>query len=33
MTGPYALDDPPDLTSENGTLRDGMDGDGSISNP
>ena len=32
-TGPHRLDQAPDLTSENGTLRDGMDGRGSTSNP
>ena len=33
MTGAYRLDDAPDLTSENGTPRDGVDGRGSTSNP
>jgi hypothetical protein len=33
MTGPYYLDGLPDLTSENGTLRDGMDGRGSTRRP
>ena len=33
MTGPYSLDELPDLTSEDCTLRDGMDGGGSTSNP
>jgi hypothetical protein len=33
MTGPYHLDGLPDLTSENGTLRDGMDGRGSTRRP
>jgi len=33
MTGPYRLDYPSDLTSENSTLRDDMDGGGSTSNP
>jgi hypothetical protein len=28
MTGAYRLDYAPDLTSENGTVRDGMDGRG-----
>lgn len=31
--GNNQLDDPPDLTSENATLRDGLDGPGSTSNP
>lgn len=29
MTGPYALDELPDLTSEDDTLQDGMDDRGS----
>jgi hypothetical protein len=33
MTGPYRLDDAPDLGSKDGTLGDGMDGCGSTSNP
>ena len=33
MTGPYRLDDLPDLISENGILRDGMDGGRSTSYP
>ena len=33
MTGAYGLDYPPDLTSENGTLGDSLDGRGSTSNP
>jgi hypothetical protein len=32
-TRPHQLDGPPDVTSENGTLRDGLDGGGSTSNP
>src|SRR5215204_7529102 len=32
-TGPYQLDGATDLTSEDDTLRDGMDGCGSTSNP
>jgi hypothetical protein len=33
MTEAYRLDYAPDLTSENGTLRDGVDGCESTSNP
>ena len=33
MTGAYQLDYAPDLTSDNGTLRDGMDRRGSTSHP
>jgi len=33
MTSLYQADTPPDLSSENGTLPDGMDGRGSTSNP
>jgi hypothetical protein len=33
ITGLYRLDDAPDLTYEDGTLRDGVDGCGSTSNP
>jgi hypothetical protein len=33
MTGPYHLDGLPELTSEDGTLRAGVDGRGSTSNP
>ena len=33
MTGPYRLDDPPDLTSEDATVRDVLDGRGSTSHP
>jgi hypothetical protein len=33
MTGPYRLDDPPNLTGENGTLHYGMDSRGSTSDP
>jgi hypothetical protein len=32
-TSPYQLDGQPDLSSENGTLCDGVDGRGSTSNP
>jgi hypothetical protein len=32
-TGAHRLDDPPDLTSKDGTTRDGVDGRGSTSNP
>ena len=33
MAGPYHLDGRPDLNSENGTLRHGVDRRGSTSNP
>jgi hypothetical protein len=33
MTRAYRLDDAPDLTSQNRTLQDGVDGRGSTSNP
>jgi hypothetical protein len=33
MTGPYRLDDAPNLTSKNDTERDPLDGPGSTSNP
>jgi hypothetical protein len=32
-TEPHHPDDPPDLTGQDGTLRDAMDGRGSTSNP
>jgi hypothetical protein len=33
MTGSHQPNNPPDLTSKDGTLRDGLDGRGSTSNP
>jgi hypothetical protein len=33
MTEPYRLDDPPDLSTENSTVRDEMDGREPTSNP
>jgi hypothetical protein len=33
ITGPYLLDGAPDLSSEDGIQRDGVDGGGSTSNP